>query len=108
MPEKITLDEIKEILQKEDVKPQRVFSEEKLLSDPTVRLNIEKAAKDGKIPEGNWQEKEEEAKKKEEEKIKAEVEKKIKEKEEEIEEDDLIPDDNYKGEPGEAEELIPD
>jgi hypothetical protein len=109
MTEKITIDEIKTLLQEEGIKPQRLFTKEQLLSDPTVILNIEKAAKDGKIPEEAWQEKEDEVKKKEEAEIRAEVEKIRKEKEtkQETDKDDFIPDVDD-GKPSEDDDLIPD
>lgn len=116
MSDKITLKEIKEIIRENEIKPQQIFTLDELLVDPSVRLNLEKAAEEGKVSEASDRMKEKEDKKRQKERDDEAIkkqrieDKKKKEDEEKHEEDDIdyhIPGSEPKKK-GEEKKLDPD
>ena len=108
MTDTITLKEMKELILENKIQPQALFTKEALLSDPTVLSQVQKAAKEGKVPDLDEEAekiKAEEEKKAADEKKKVEDEKK--KKQDEID-NEFIPSDDDKGKPGEGDDLIPD
>ena len=93
----ITMDELRELIKREDIKPDKLFSKEEILADPKVKEKIEQLIKAD----------EEKRKKEEDDMIPDDKPKTLtpEEKKKQEEDNKLIPD--GKGEPGEND-LIPD
>ena len=114
MPDTITIDEIKKLIQENKIQPQALFTKEALLADPSIILHVQTLGEEEKKELEKYRADNKALNEQIEKGIEADKKKKEEEerqrKEDDEAADEFIPDVDEKGKPGseEEDELIPD